>query len=485
MNERKLLEFRELISRKDIEGIRKFYLNLNTENLELQDKNEFYHQFLMQFLNLEEHTDCKNKKEEPNSEHNYVCIRTVFNDEFYIDNFYTKKQLKLHPYWYNAILFYNNMVEAETYIHYCEFSKPSLDEIKLCSNIIVTIQQDEILPFYSEDWVEIYKEVFEKYSIFPRNVLTTGKDIIFIFDLMRSVNLKIDLVKVFYETMERKLNQLFETNKKQWLLLPGSICKNKKLILNKKPQLNEFQNRKFINGEIQYLETGFQRCSYQGIPFYDGEALNLSSLGNLFEIQNKNIGQISFIENKKRYTNVGLQRLQDLDTLLKIRNYNLTIEKRDYFEILANVMFYLEKDFISVLNELEKKNQELLYPLRDKNLYSIVTFQYEKYLEYKQDSSKGIKYTNEAIVKNLNITFEEQDKMLQLMTKETARLRKNYRDREYSKKHYHKKEKIEKEEVNDNLTIQIQNLLHLGYSKTEISKQLHISRNTIKKVIKN
>lgn len=482
MNERKLLEFRDLIARKDVEGIRNFYQHLHTENLELQDRNEFYYQFLMQFLNLEEYTDSRNKKEEPNSEHNYVCIRTKFSEDFYIDIFFRKKDLKLESYWYNAILFYNNMIGAETYLHLCEFNKPSLDSVKLCNNIVITVEQKETIPFYLEDWVEDYKDIFEKYDIFPRNVLSNGKELIFVFDLMRSINLQVTSVKIFYETIERKLNQLFNTEKKEWIHLPGSICSEKKLLIKKQPQFNEFQNRIYSDNCIQHLETGFQRCSYQGIPFYSGNAMNLSSLGNLFEEQSKNKTKAVFSENKKRYTNVGLQRLQDLKTLLKIRNYDL-LEKRDYFEILANVMFYLELDFIEVLNEVNARNKEFLHPVKEEYLYSIVSFQYEKYLEYKTDSSKGIKYTNETIVKKLHITFEEQDEMLQLIEKNTVKLRKNYRDREYSKKHYKKKEKIVQDE-DDNKLIQIQNMLQLGYSKAEISKQLHVSRNTISKLVK-
>ena len=82
----------------------------------------------------------------------------------------------------------------------------------------------------------------------------------------------------------------------------------------------------------------------------------------------------------------------------------------------------------------------------------------------------------------LRITFEEQDSMFQLITKETAKLRKNFRDRKYSKEYYIKKEKKEKDNFSEELEKQdkIQNMLNLGYSKKEISKLLHISRNKIK-----
>ncbi len=488
MNERKLFEFQSLISQKDIDGIKEFYKNLHNEDLELQDKNEYYHYFLMQFLNLEDYSNSTNKKEEPNSDKNYVCIRTIFykgeTKEFYVDNFYTKKELRLHPYWYNSILFYNNIVQAETYLSIYEYSDSSLDSIKQCNNIIVTVKQEEVLPFYSEKWLKKYKENFDKLKIFPRIVLSNGMEFIFIFDLMRSVNLKIDSVRVFYETIERKLNKEFHSEKKEFLLLPGSICKESKILLTKKAQINQFQNREFIDNQIHYLETGFQKCHYQGVPFYNGDSVNLSFLGNLFETTSKSKNGIIFSENRKRYTNVGLQRLQDFETFLKLRNYNLLKERRAYFEIISNVLFYLDKDFIAVLNYVQKRNNELLYPLKEKMIYSIVEFQYEKYLEYKENSTKGIKYTNEVIVSKLGITFEEQDSMLQLITKDMAKLRKNYRDREYSKKHYIKKEKDK--DINEDISvIQIQNMLNLGYSKNEISKLLHISRNTITKFMNN
>ena len=189
-----------------------------------------------------------------------------------------------------------------------------------------------------------------------------------------------------------------------------------------------------------------------------------------------------FLQNKKKYTNVNLQRIEDLNIFLDLRNFNLLDERKDYFSILSNVYFYLENSLLETWNIVKEINQKLLYPLKEKNLYSIVCFQYEKYLEYKDNVSKGIKYTNEEIVNKLRITFEEQDSMFQLITKETAKLRKNFRDRKYSKKYYIKKEKKEKDNFSEELEKQdkIQNMLNLGYSKKEISKLLHISRNKIK-----
>lgn len=488
MDERKYLKFLHLISEKDIEGIRNFYQTLYNEDLAFQDNNEYYHQFLMQFLNVNDYSNSTNKKEEPSSDKNYICIRSIFhkgeNEEFYVDNFYTKQDLKLHPYWYNAILFYNNLVQTETYLSIYEYSDFSLELVKQCNNLVISIKQEKSLPIYSEKVLDIHKEIFNKFNIFPRNVLSTGKEFIFVFDLMRSVNLKIDSVRLFYESVERKLNKEFQTSKKEFFLLPGSICKGSKIVINSKSQLNEFQNRKWIDCKICLLETGFQKCYYQGIPFYNGDSVNLSSLGNLFEIVKRDKKQTIFSENKKRYTNVGLQRLKDFDTFLDLRNFNLLKERKAYFEIMANVLFYLEKDFITVLNYVQEKNQKLLYPLKDKIIYSIVEFQYRNYLEYKTDSLMGIKYTNETIVKKLGITFEEQDFMMQLITKETAKLRKNYRDREYSRKNYVKKERIQKEEKENVSVVQIKNMLELGYSKSEISKLLHISRNTIASICK-
>ena len=44
--ERKLQEFRELISLKDEIGIQNFYMNLHNETLELQDRNDYFYKFL-------------------------------------------------------------------------------------------------------------------------------------------------------------------------------------------------------------------------------------------------------------------------------------------------------------------------------------------------------------------------------------------------------------------------------------------------------
>lgn len=480
--ERKLQQFLKLISLKDEVGIQKFYMNLYDEILELPDENEYFYKFLMQFINMQENSNCTNKKKEPNTDKNYICIRTLFHrgeiEEFYIDNFYTKKFLKLHPYWLNAMLYYNNLAEAETYIHKYEFKQKSLDCKTKSNHIIVTVPQEQDEAFFKEYWFKKYKEQLEKLNIFPRNVLSTGKEYVFIFELDRSINLKLSSVRYFYETVEKKVCEIFCTKVQDVILLPGSICKNGKIITQKK-QPNVFLKKYFLYGEVHELETGFKRCYYQGMPFYDEEATNLSNLGDFFGIQKEDKQEKNLIENKKRYTNVGLQRLQDLDKVLELRNFNLLEERRDYFSILSNICFYLEKDFLEVFQFTKEKNEQLLYPLKEKEIYSIVHFQYEEFLKYKENISKGMKYTNEEIVKKLRITFEEQDKMLQLITKETARLRKNFRDREYSKKYYVKKEKTEKIEKEFPI-YEIQNMLELGYSKTEISKRLNVSRNSIK-----
>lgn len=487
--ERKLQEFRELISLKDEIGIQNFYMNLHNETLELQDRNDYFYKFLMQFLNMKENSICNNKRKEPSTNKNYACIRTLFykgeNKEFYVDNFYTKEYLKFHPYWFNAMLYYNNLVGAETYLHKYEFKEKSLDSKTKCNHLIVIVSKQEDEAFFKESWIDTYKKQFEELNIFPRTVLSDGNKYIFIFELIRSVNLQIDSVRYFYETVEKRITKLFckefYIEEQSVILLPGSISKNAKIITQVK-QPNIFLDKEFVNGEIIELETGFKKCYYQGLPFYDKEAINLSHLGNIFKICKKNKQKELFLQNKKKYTNVNLQRIEDLNIFLDLRNFNLLDERKDYFSILSNVYFYLENSLLETWNIVKEINQKLLYPLKEKNLYSIVCFQYEKYLEYKDNVSKGIKYTNEEIVNKLRITFEEQDSMFQLITKETAKLRKNFRDRKYSKKYYIKKEKKEKDNFSEELEKQdkIQNMLNLGYSKKEISKLLHISRNKIK-----
>ena len=201
--------------------------------------------------------------------------------------------------------------------------------------------------------------------------------------------------------------------------------------------------------------------------------------------QEKNADKYKRVENKKRFTRVGRERLEDLDKLIELRQEEIR-ERFHFFRIMGNILFYLGKEPAEVLQYMNDRNKRLYRPISENCLLRIFTFCKEDYEKYLGDPKLGIKYTNRRIVELLQIRKLEQWEMKQLIGENEAwernkvshiiSTRKAYAPIKHDKRYAREvKEEAEKEEF-----LQMR---QLGMSNNQIAKNKNIDTRKVDRLI--
>ena len=435
---------KQLVKDRNIEGIQEFYQKVCTDTVDMNDdRDPFFYKFLMQFCNAASCDGVMEERPEPITKHHYLCFKCVYHrgeeDEFSVIIFFKKWDEMFPEYKYLCFLMYNNLVGMETYLHTYEFKEPIFDEKYMvqCNNLVLsfklegTEQENLLYPaiHYNEDWISFIYDKLEEMGLYARNVLINGEDLTVIIDLWRSITLKSSSLKYILGKVEEqlllRLQDYHVYDNEHFFMVPGSINARKHISVNRKTKLM-FSNKNIEGNALIKREDGFYRCYYVGMDVYPFPAVSLSKLAETVGFPKKekqeDTDKRKRMENKKRFTRVGRERLEDLDKLVEMRQDEIR-ERFHFFRILGNILFYLGKEPAEVLQYMNDRNKRLYTPISERCLLRIFTFCKEDYEKYLSDTQLGIKYTNQRIVELLQIRKYEQEEMKQLIDEDEAEIR--------------------------------------------------------------
>ncbi len=430
----------QLVADRNTEGIQKFYQEVCTDTVDMNDdRDPFFHNFLMQFSNMKPCNEAKEGRKEPITGNHYLCFKCVYHrgevDEFSVITFFKKRDLLQMEYKYQCFLMYNNLVGMETYLHTYEFKEPVFEENQMvqCNNLVLSFklegtEQEELLhpaTQYCEDWIAFICNRLEELGLSARNVLINGEDLTVVIDLWRTVSLKSSSLKYILGRVEEqlllRLHDCHIYDNRHFIMVPGSINAGKHISIHRKTALM-FSNKNIGDGMFSKREDGYYRCYYVGADCYPFPAVSLTKLAEtvgfpkketVSPAKNRKV-EDKQAENKKRYTRVGMERLEDLDKLIAMRQEEIS-ERFHFFRIMGNILFYLGKEPAEVLQYMDERNKRLYEPISENCLLRIFTFCKEDYEKYLTDPKLGIKYTNKKIVELLQIRPYEQWDMKQLI----------------------------------------------------------------------
>ncbi len=498
---------KQLVKDRNIEGIQEFYQKVCTDTVDMNDdRDPFFYKFLMQFCNVASCDGVMEERVEPNTKNHYLCFKCVYHrgeeDEFSVITFFKKWDEFFPEYKYLCFLMYNNLVGMETYLHTYEFREPVFDEKYMvqCNNLVLsfklegTEQESLLYPaiHYNEDWISFIYDKLEEMGLYARNVLINGEDLTVVIDLWRSITLKSSSLKYILGKVEEqlllRLQDYHVYDNEHFFMVPGSINARKHISINRKTKLM-YSNKNIEGDALIKREDGYYRCYYVGMDVYPFPAVSLSKLAETVGFPKKekqeDVDKCKRVENKKRFSRVGRERLEDLDKLVELRQDEIR-ERFHFFRIMGNILFYLGKEPAEVLQYMNDRNKRLYTPISERCLLRIFTFCKEDYEKYLSDTQLGIKYTNQRIVELLQIRKYEQEEMKQLIGEAEAwqrnkvshiiSTRKAYAPIKHDKRYAREmKEEADKEEF--------LRMRQLGMSNNQIAKKKHVDTRKVDRLI--
>lgn len=494
---------KQLVKDRNIEGIQEFYRKVCTDTVDMNDdRDPFFYKFLMQFCNVASCDGVMEERPEPITKHHYLCFKCVYHrgeeDEFSVIVFFKKWDVFFPEYKYQCFLMYNNLVGMETYLHTYEFKEPIFDEKYMvqCNNLVLsfklegTEQENLLYPaiHYHEDWISFIYDKLEEMGLYSRNVLINGEDLTVIIDLWRSITLKSSSLKYILRKVEEqlllRLQDYYVYDNEHFFMVPGSINARKHISINRKTKLM-FSNKNIEGNALVKREDGYYRCYYVGTDNYLFPAVSLSKLAETVGFPKKekqeDTDKRKRVENKKRFTRVGRERLEDLDKLVELRQDEIR-ERFHFFRIMGNILFYLGKEPAEVLQYMNDRNKRLYVPISESCLLRIFTFCKEDYEKYLSDTQLGIKYTNQRIVELLQIRKYEQEDMKQLIDEDEAEIR--IRDSNIvSKRKAYEPIKQKKKVAENVLKQELLQMRQDGMSNNEIAKKKKFDLRKVDRLI--
>ena len=163
-------------------------------------------------------------------------------------------------------------------------------------------------------------------GLYARNALINGEDLTVIIDLWRSITLKSSSLKYILGKVEEQLLLRLQDyhiyDNEHFFMVLGSINARKHISINRKTKLM-FSNKNIEGNAFVKREDGYYRCYYVGMDVYPFPAVSLSKLAETVGFPKKakqeDADKCKRMENKKRFTRVGRERLEDLDKLIELR----------------------------------------------------------------------------------------------------------------------------------------------------------------------
>lgn len=194
-----------------------------------------------------------------------------------------------------------------------------------------------------------------------------------------------------------------------------------------------------------------------------------------------------------------LGRIQDIETLCKLRQYDV----KGYRNFIIHIYAYWSGIYTRDTQALEKMvldlNNSFKQPLKESEIKAVlrcVPKAIDKFIQYEQGVrsgqvkrvTKGMKdkggywYKNQTLIESLDITLSEQKHMKTIIGTEEKYRRKNIKRTEsrrnaegLTQREQQKKERIQ----------EIMRLKKLGLNQSKIAKELNISRQAVSKILKS
>ncbi|MBS4843125.1 MAG: hypothetical protein KH073_20055 [Clostridium sp.] len=197
---------------------------------------------------------------------------------------------------------------------------------------------------------------------------------------------------------------------------------------------------------------------------------------------NKNKSNIAYLPTKNLYT-LNKSRLEDFKAIVSLRNG----EVKGYRNTL--IMFYsyhyrlineiTVEELIDITKEFNKSFRE---PYKIRELISVCRSVNRTVKHFQEDESKGYKFTNKYIIESLDISEQEQRKLLTIISTDEKYRRKNIK-RNAARRNEEgltSRQQAKKDRINSILELKNQ-----GYNQSKIAEKLGITRQAVSKLLKD
>lgn len=196
----------------------------------------------------------------------------------------------------------------------------------------------------------------------------------------------------------------------------------------------------------------------------------------------KNKSNIAYLPTKNLYT-LNKSRLEDFKAIVSLRNgevkgyRNTLIMLYSYHYRLINEITV--EELINITKEFNKSFRE---PYKIRELISVCRSVNRTVKHFQEDESKGYKFTNKYIIEALDISEQEQRKLLTIISTDEKYRRKNIK-RNAARRNEEgltSRQQAKKDRINSILELKNQ-----GYNQSKIAEKLGITRQAVSKLLKD
>lgn len=300
------------------------------------------------------------------------------------------------------------------------------------SSIILDLDTYNTVYEYDTD-DEIWKAmepVFDRIGVEPNMYINSGHGRYLVFSF-NNVNLSVpEMRKLYQETVKKLIFQFREFG-------ADAKCSDITRVFRVPENINPKTGKKaYIVEHFEHRTTLSELASAVGIC--KGETVAEKKVKN----RHRNFQMFYKPIARSRYTKVNVQRDEDFNTLLELRNYDIEGCRNTFFHLMSVNCFYLGMSEQEIATYLGDINNQLIVPYD--GLDAVIRYAKNNYVTYEEDYDNAIKYKNRTIVDLLGITEEEQKSMKQLIGQDEAdkrikesvqkKLEKKHRDTETKNK---------------------------------------------------
>lgn len=214
--------------------------------------------------------------------------------------------------------------------------------------------------------------------------------------------------------------------------------------------------------------------------------MNNNTSYNIFDLKKNFIKKVKYKDKKNKvlylptknlYT-LNAARLEDFKTIVELRQGDVT-GYRNTLIMLYSYHYRLINDITvdQLIKEVKKFNKTFDEPQTVKEITYVCRSINRTVKYYKQDNTKGYKFSNKYIIEALDLTKKEQEKLLTIISTEVKYDRNNSR-RNLSRRNENGLTK--REQQKKDIIELIKSLKELGLNQKEVSKEIAKSLRTVK-----
>lgn len=195
----------------------------------------------------------------------------------------------------------------------------------------------------------------------------------------------------------------------------------------------------------------------------------------------KNKSNIAYLPTKNLYT-LNKSRLEDFKAIVSLRNgevkgyRNTLIMLYSYHYRLINEITV--EELINITKEFNKSFRE---PYKIRELISVCRSVNRTVKHFQEDESKGYKFTNKYIIESLDISEQEQRKLLTIISTDEKYRRKNLK-RNAARRN--EEGLTSRQQAKRELITKVKELKQQGLKQVEIAEKLGITKGTVSKYLK-